>query len=366
MMHHDKLHAVILPDTAVLAAKQISDPSAYFRTELNEKFNKEVSSSKKITAFTLVKTELPRTRLGKIQRFKLQEMLDAPAKEAAKKYEKSFEEYEILSSYLKEQKSVEVMPDDNLDFDLGLDSLDKVGLQTWLEKSFGVEMKVENLMNFPSVVKLAEYIREKKNKLHLEKINWSDILKEKVTFRYPTSWYFSQMTLKASKYIFKVYFRLKYDGLKNIPTTACIIAPNHQSSFDGFFIASLLNRKTFSRTYFYAKEKHIRQRWLKFLATRNNIIIVDLNNDLRLSIQKMAMALQNNKNIIIFPEGTRSKDGSMGQFKETFAILSRERIFPRPFRQVTVTFLNPIQPGQKSYKALSETVRNSIQTRLAS
>jgi long-chain acyl-CoA synthetase len=76
----------------------------------------------------------------------------------------------------------------------------------------------------------------------------------------------------------------------------------------------------------------------------------------------------------------------MGQFKETFAILSRElgvpvvpvaidgawralpsgSIFPRPFRQVTVTFLNPIQPGQKSYKALSETVRNSIQTRLAS
>jgi long-chain acyl-CoA synthetase len=241
-------------------------------------------------------------------------------------------------------------------------------------------------MNFPSVVKLAEYIREKKNKLHLEKINWSDILKEKVTFRYPTSWYFSQMTLKLSKYIFKVYFRMKYDGLQNIPTTSCIIAPNHQSSFDGFFIASLLNRKTFSRTYFYAKEKHIRQRWLKFLATRNNIIIVDLNNDLRLSIQKMAMALQNNKNIIIFPEGTRSKDGSMGQFKETFAILSRElgvpvvpvaidgawralpsgSIFPRPFRQVTVNFLTPIQPGKQTYKSLSETVRNSIQTRLAS
>ncbi len=386
MMHHDKLHAVILPDTTVLAAKQITDPSAYFRNELNEKFNKEVSSSKKITAFTLVKMELPRTRLGKIQRFKLAEMLIAPEKEAAKKYEKSFEEYDILSSYLKEQKSVEVMPDDNLEFDLGLDSLDKVGLQTWLEKSFGVEMKVENLMNFPSVVKLAEYIREKKNKLHLEKINWSDILKEKVTFRYPTSWYFSQMTLKLSKYIFKVYFRMKYDGLQNIPTTSCIIAPNHQSSFDGFFIASLLNRKTFSRTYFYAKEKHIRQRWLKFLATRNNIIIVDLNNDLRLSIQKMAMALQNNKNIIIFPEGTRSKDGSMGQFKETFAILSRElgvpvvpvaidgawralpsgSLFPRPFRQVTVNFLTPILPGKQTYKSLSETVRNSIQTRLAS
>ncbi len=386
LMNNDKLHALILPDTAKLQAKQITDIAAYFRNELNENYNKEVSSYKKINRFTLINQELPRTRLGKIQRFKLQEMLDAPIKAAAKKHEHSFEEYDILSTYLKEQKSVEVLPDDNLDFDLGLDSLDKVGLQTWLEKSFGVEMKVENLMNFPSVLKLAEYIRDKKSKLHFEKTNWADILKEKVNIRFPGSWYFSQMTLKASKYFFKVYFRMKHTGLENIPNTACIIAPNHQSSFDGFFIASVLKRKTFSKTYFYAKEKHIRQRWLKFLATRNNIIIVDLNNDLRLSIQKMAMALQNNRNIIIFPEGTRSRDGSMGQFKETFAILSRElgvpvvpvaingawrafpsgSYFPRPFRQVTVNFLAAIQPGDQSYKSLSEAVKSRIQTRLAS
>jgi long-chain acyl-CoA synthetase len=98
------------------------------------------------------------------------------------------------------------------------------------------------------------------------------------------------------------------------------------------------------------------------------------------------MALQNNRNIIIFPEGTRSRDGSMGQFKETFAILSRElgvpvvpvaingawravpsgSFFPRPFRQVTVNFLDAIQPGDQSYKSLSETVKSRIQTRLAS
>lgn len=386
MMHHDKLHAIILPDKVKIKAKKISDSSTYFRTELKENFNNDVSSYRKITAFTLVDYELPRTRLGKIQRFKLQELIDTPAKVSAKKHEKTFEEYDIISSYLKEQKSVEVLPDDNLDFDLGLDSLDKVGLQTWLEKSFGVEMKVENLMNFPSVIKLAEYIREKKSKLHFEKINWSDILKEKVSIRFPGSWYFSQMTLKVSKYLFRIYFRLKHDGLQNIPDTACIIAPNHQSSLDGFFIASLLKRKTFSKTYFYAKEKHIRQRWLKFLATRNNIIIVDLNNDLRLSIQKMAMALRNNKNIIIFPEGTRTRDGSMGQFKDTFAILSRElgvpvvpvaingawnaipsgSYFPKPFKRVTVNFLDPVLPGEQSYKSLSDSVRNRIQTRLAS
>jgi long-chain acyl-CoA synthetase len=386
ILHNDKLHALIVADHVKLSAAGVTDLKQYFRDELINNFNKDVAPYKKIISFTIVTSELPRTRLGKLQRFKLHQLLEAVSKGTERKSTPDFEEYTIIKTYLQEQKAVEVFPDDHLEFDLGLDSLDKVGLQTWLEKSFGVDLKVENLMSFPSVIKLAEYIREKKSKLQLETINWSDILKEKVNIKFPDSWFFSQLMIKFSKYIYKVYFRLSYDGLQNIPNEPCIIAPNHQSFFDGFIIASLLKRKTFSKTYFYAKEKHVRPRWLKFLAQRNNIIVVDLNNDLRLSIQKMAMALQNNRNIIIFPEGTRTKDGSIGQFKDTFAILSRElgvpvvpvaidgawhafpkgSVFPRPFRQITVSFLEPIRPGKESYQSLSKAVRDKIQDRLAS
>lgn len=386
LLHNDKLHALILADNAKLSASGVNDLKQYFRNELINNFNKDVAPYKNIISFTIVNNELPRTRLGKLQRFKLHQLLETGADEKKQKSSPDFEEYTIIKTYLEEQKAIEVSPDDHLEFDLGLDSLDKVGLQTWLEKSFGVDLKVENLMSFPSVIKLAEYIREKKSKFQLESINWSDILKEKVHIRFPGSWYFSQLMIKFSKYVYKVYFRLSYDGLQNIPKEPCILAPNHQSFFDGFIIASLLKRKTFSKTYFYAKEKHIRPRWLKFLAQHNNIIVVDLNNDLRLSIQKMAMALQNNRNIIIFPEGTRTKDGTIGQFKDTFAILSRElgvpvvpvaidgawhafpsgSIFPRPFRQITVSFLEPIHPGNESYQAISQVVRTKIQNRLAS
>jgi len=384
LLHQDKIHAIILPDYKKLKSAGVEDLTTYFREQLTNNFNNEVAPYKKILAFTLVNTELPRTRLGKIQRFRLSDMLDKPSTEKAKKAVPAFEEYKIIQTYLQEQKSVDVSPDDHLEFDLGLDSLDKVGLQTWLEKSFGVSLKPEHLMNFPSVVKLAEYIREKKSRYHFEKINWSDILKEKVHFRLPGSWFVSQMILKFTKYMYKVYFRLTYSGLQNIPKGSCIIAPNHQSYFDGFIIASLLNRKTFSRTCFYTKEKHVKYRWLKFLAHHNNIILVDLNNDLRLSIQKMAGALQNNRNIMIFPEGTRTKDGEMGQFKETFAILSRElgvpvvpvaidgtwhalprgSRFPKPFRQINVSFLEPIYPANDSYQMISRVVRDKIQDKL--
>ncbi len=383
-LHKEKLHAVVFPDFEKLKSDGITDLTAYFRDQLTERFNNQVAPYKKILAFTIVNAGLPRTRLGKIQRFKLDELIEAPLREKAAKAQPDFEEFKIIQSYLQEQKSVDVLPDDHLEFDLGLDSLDKVGLQTWLEKSFGVHLKPEHMMNFPSVQKLAEFIREKKNRLHFEKINWSDILKEKVHFKLPGSWFVSQMILKFSKYVYKVYFRLKYSGLNNIPDGPCIIAPNHQSYFDGFIVASLLERQTFSRTCFYTKEKHVKWGWLKYLAHHNNIIIVDLNNDLRLSIQKMAGALQNNRNIMIFPEGTRTKDGTIGQFKDTFAILSRElgvpvvpvaidgtwhalprgSYFPKPFKEINVTFLEPIYPASESYQSISSVVRNKIMGKL--
>ncbi len=386
LLYNDKLHAIIVPDYAKLSEAGADDLRKHFREALINIFNKEVAPYKNIISFTLTSAELPRTRLGKLQRFKLQRMIESATTEKKHQPAPDFEEYKFLKTYLEEQKAVDISPDDHLEFDIGLDSLDKVGLQAWLERSFGVDLKVENLMTFPSVIKLAEYIRDKKSKFQVETINWADILKEKVNIRFPGSWYFSQLLVKFSKYIYKVYFRLSYNGLQNIPQGPCIIAPNHQSFFDGFIIASLLSRKTFSKTYFYAKEKHIRQRWLKFVAQRNNIIIVDLNSDLRLSIQKMAVALQNNRNIIIFPEGTRSKDGKIGEFKETFAILSRElevpvvpvaidgawhafppgsRI-PRPFRQISVSFLKPINPGKQSYKDLARIVRDQIRNNIAS
>ena len=67
---------------------------------------------------------------------------------------------------------------------------------------------------------------------------------------------------------------------------------------------------------------------MRFLANRNNIILVDVNKDLKLSIQKLAEVLKKGKNLMIFPEGTRTLTGKLGDFKQTFAILSQELKVP--------------------------------------
>lgn len=382
LQHNDRLHALMRPDESFFKDKSEELIGEFFRKQLKIKYNNSVASYKRIGKFTVVFQELPRTRLGKLRRFKLNNLLDAPATEKGKKASSTadFEELKAIRSFIESQKSIEVSPEDHLEFDIGMDSLDKVSLQTFLENSFGVKVNTENFMNFPSVAKLAEYIKEKKSKFSIETINWSEILKEHRPVSLPRSSFFGQMVMKMSKYFFKVYFRLRYSGIHNLPKEPCIIAPNHQSFIDGFFVASLLRRKIYKNTVFYAKKKHLNNKFLQYIAKNNNIVIVDVDNELKSSIQKLAAALKQNKNIIIFPEGTRTETGTVGPFKDMFAILSRElkvpvvpvaingaynalpkgSKFPKPFTKVQIHFMKPVYPQNHDYKSLNQTVRKSI------
>lgn len=121
------------------------------------------------------------------------------------------------------------------------------------------------------------------------------------------------------------------------------------------------------------------------MAYRHNVIVMDINRDLKQSLQKMAEVLKVGRNLIIFPEGSRSSDGSMGNFKKTFAILSRElnipvvpvsikgayealprgSVFPRPLKKIQVKFLPPVYPGDHTYESLSKEVFNTIKLELS-
>ena len=52
------------------------------------------------------------------------------------------------------------------------------------------------------------------------------------------------------------------------------------------------------------------------------------NRNLKNSILKLSKVLRQGKSIMIFPEGTRTFSGEMGDFKKTFAILAKELNVP--------------------------------------
>jgi long-chain acyl-CoA synthetase len=264
--------------------------------------------------------------------------------------------------------------------DLGLDSLDKVSLQTFLQSTFGIKIPEDILIHHPTVEKLSAFMREKKNRFIVEVVKWTEIFKERVDLTLPKSWFTWNIFKHLSKAFFRLYFRLEGEGMENIPAGPCIIAPNHQSFFDGMFVSVFLKDKIYRNTYFYAKEKHIRKRWIKALANHHNIIISDINKDLKLSLQKLAELLKMGKNVIIFPEGSRTSTGELGEFKKTFAIMSAEMKvpvvpvsingafealprgarFPRPWKKIKVKFHKPVYPDDKDYESILNLVYGQL------
>ena len=378
----DHLHAVIFPNLQVIHEKGISNLDEVFTWDVIDAYNKKVSPYKKITSFNLVNEPLPRTRLSKLKRFMIPDLAGTSRRKTDNSNEPNFDEYGILRKFLSEHKGISVAPNDHLEIDIGMDSLDKVTLQVFIENTFGILFKDEDFARYATVDKLAEYIQAAKTKSIVEEINWGEILKEKISIKLPESWYTFSIFKVVSKFFFKIYFRYKVEGNKKLPDGPMIIAPNHQSFFDALFVGISLKNKLFRRTYFYAKEKHVANKLLKFVADKHNIIVMDINKELKQSLQKMASVLKKGKNIIIFPEGTRTMNGQLGKYKKTFAILSRElnipvvpvsikgafealpkgSFIPRPFKKIHVKFLDPIYPENHTYDSLTNLVMDKVST----
>ena len=376
------LQAIILPDFRKLNEAGITDLEDHFRWQVIDKVNRSVSPYKKILRFHITSAELPRTRLGKIRRYLLPEL--AQVKKETIQDEPKTREYQAIKKFLEDETQQTVHPSDHIELDLALDSLGKVSLTAFIETAFGVEVPENSLADFQSIAKLAEHLHHKKTRLNFDGISWSQILKEKVHIKLPESGLTHNLFKNMFQVIFRLSLRIKTHGLENLPDVPCIIAPNHQSVLDGFLVASLLKRRFMKKTYVYAKEKHFRGRFLRFMANRNNIILVDVNKDLKLSIQKLAEVLKKGKNLMIFPEGTRTLTGKLGDFKQTFAILSQElkvpvipvaikgsyeilpsgSRFPRLFRRVSIEFLKPVYPEDHTYESLKNLVYQRLANKL--
>lgn len=381
----DKLHAVLVPNRAHISASESDNLVELIRNQVMHEYNRQVPPYKKVMAFSVYEGELPKTRLGKIKRFQLADLVTAsPTTQRQDELAgvQLIDEFKMIQEYIEREKDCSVLPSDHIEFDLGLDSLDKISFQVFIDNSFGVNIAPEELVKFESVMKLAEFVKEHRSRMHAEKVDWAEIIREKVHLKIPESWFTNRIIVKFSKWFFQTYFRFRSVGVENLPEGPCILAPNHQSFFDGLLVTAYLRSRQVRKTYFYAKEKHVRTRLLRFIAKKNNVIVMDLQKDLKQSIQKMAEVLRNNKYLVIFPEGTRSDNGVVGDFKKTFAILSRElnvpvvpvsihgaidalpkgSIFPRPFKRICVEYLKPVYPGDHSYDTLTGIVKQEIVT----
>lgn len=187
------------------------------------------------------------------------------------------------------------------------------------------------------------------------------------------------------KLFFSLYCPLKITGRENLPPPPYILCSNHCSHLDApaLIIASGLSFDRFgimaAKDYFFDSSQN--RRWLSSFFQL-------LPLDRKVSPESIARSLslcqqfcqETHRNLIIFPEGTRSKTGNMQPFKNGAALLASKlgfplipayiqnsfaswpkgQRFPRP-KTIHISFGKPI-PITSSYRDITSELENQIQS----
>lgn len=158
------------------------------------------------------------------------------------------------------------------------------------------------------------------------------------------------------KGIFHCWFDLKFEGKENIPKDGSnIFASNHRSYCDPVFIA-LPTRVPLS---YMAKEELFHQNiFFTLLIKAFGAFPVTRGKGDTAAIDTSLEKLEKGRNLVIFPEGTRSKDGKVGKGKTGVALIAAMAQVPvvpvginfegklKFRRKVVVRFGKPIMPEE--------------------
>ena len=381
MEHNNHLLALVYPDFKLIKERSITNITETLKWNIIDSYNINAPAYRKILEIKVVKDEFPKTKLGKLRRFMLKDILknledggENAHKERPEDPESKTREFQTLAQYIKEEKGENIYPDSHIEIDLGLDSLDIIQLNSFIEKTFGFKIKEEETVDLKVIKDICEYIRKNSKEYHLEKINWSEILKESIDYPLPSSnmiW----LTKIFFAPILKFYLGLKIKGIEKLSKEPRIIICNHESFIDAFAVQRLFKGDMLKNTYYFAIKKHFDKVGLRFMANHGNIILMDINENLKESLQISAEVLKEGKNLVIFPEGARTRDGKLQDFKKFFGILSKElnipvtvlgidgayesmpfgSIFPRPAK-IKLEVLGEVNPSGLS---VEEIVNNS-------
>ena len=388
--YNEQLVAIIYPDFEKLQAQQIVNIKDAIKWEVIDKYNVTAPNYKKIHDIKIIKQELPKTRLGKIRRFMLKDLIEDKVESNDKKEEKKVvevpaemkEKFDIINKYIDERYHKTIDLDSHIELDLGFDSLDIVEFMNFLNETFGITLVEQDFVENKTISAIIKLVDDKSGKL-VEKIDKNENLKKIIEsdsdVKLPPNVRYGKVLKFILSPMFKFYFKYKYSGKENIGEGAGIIVGNHQSYLDAFMLNNAFTYKEMENNYYIATALHFKSNFMKYLAGHGNIILVDANRNLKNTLQAAAKVLKSGKKLLIFPEGARTRDGKLQEFKKTFAILAKELNVPiYPFilkgayeafpynkkfpkrNNISVQFLEKIEPQDKTVEELVEETKNSI------
>ncbi len=166
----------------------------------------------------------------------------------------------------------------------------------------------------------------------------------------------------VSRTIFRTYFRGRWAGVEGVPRTGgVLLAANHQSFLDPVLVGLPLPREC----HYMARDSLFKNRWFRRLIVHLNAFPVRRGAADLGAVKEILRRLRNGAAVVVFPEATRTRDGSIGEINANsisiakkagvvivpviidgaFDSYPRTAKFPRPAR-IRVTFAEPLSIEQ--------------------
>ncbi len=349
----DRLHAVIVPNFDELRQRKIVNAKEVIRFDI-EGLSPQIASTKRIGSYEIWQEDLPRTTTRKIKRFEVEKRVRAnQAKKVDDDSELSAEK--PLTSEETEwlnqpdvQRGVKIVresarsapptlrPTLNLELDLGLDSMQRVEVLSYLEEELGGNVDESQLTNIYTVRDLIDAVLQSaatgaRPATRAAFAGWKAILAENpddpdvFALLHPSRWNdgFWFFVTRIMQVIALDRFQFRVQDLEKLPKTgAYILSSNHQSYLDPLILASVLPPEVFYRSFAVGTSDIFGKGLMRRLARSIKVIVVDPDANLVPAMRAGAFGLRHGQVLILYPEGERSIDGEPKVFKKGAAILS--------------------------------------------
>jgi long-chain acyl-CoA synthetase len=348
----ERLYAVVVPNFDVLKERKVVNAKEVIRFDI-EGLSQQLASTKRIGNYEIWQEDLPRTTTRKLKRFEIEKRVranqvrggsgggDIPSERPMTPEDEAWLERPEVQRALgvirenSRNAPEKIRPTDNLELDLGFDSMQRVELLVALEKELGGDVEESQLAEIYTVRDLVNAVLESaasgKTVSRAQFAGWRAVLREdpddpdvlELAKPHPwveSFWYFVSRILQM---IARDRFQLRVSGIERLPKEGpFILSSNHQSYLDPAVLAAVLPRKTLVNGFAVGTSEIFGEGIMRKLARAVRVVVVDPDANLMPAMRAGAFGLRHGRNLVLYPEGERSIDGTPRTFKKGAAILA--------------------------------------------
>lgn len=216
-----------------------------------------------------------------------------------------------------------ILPETKIVQDLSLDSLSLVEMIMRIEERYEVSIDETKITVETTVVEIEQLIKAAKS-----------LAKPIPVKRWPRTWWVKGFRFLGQQLLFtltRLFVRYEIKGLENLKdlSSPVVFMPNHTSYFDGIAMTKALPQNFRSNLAFAAARDVLYEEFKSFALIAEFLFAAfpfprREQENIRQGLDAMGQLLDEECNVVIFPEGFISKDGALQKLKKGAGLIAVE------------------------------------------